>query len=312
MVSVAIDVSVAGGIAGAFANVGRLREIDAGYAYGLLGAAYFPILVVLLLVDHLLGHPRKLLITFFVVMTVGYNALTGNRTTILATFLSCLIVYVYIRGIKKPWRFAALSTAIGLVVFSALVFWAFTRSYNISISDIPRIVNIMRDEDSVTFYSQIIGEFSAVDSFAAILHGGPSVFPFRYGETYLDVALFVVPRAVWPNKPKSFGRAVGDYVTENGNDVPPGEVAELYINWHVFGIVIGMFFLGWLMDLIYCRAVGGSAGTLAMYGLLIPYVGALLSHDAVDGLVILLTVVLPMWPAVLYIEAVKSREFIAT
>jgi hypothetical protein len=167
------------------------------------------------------------------------------------------------------------------------------------------VVNIMRDEDSGAFYSQILGELSAVDSFAAILHGGPSVFPFRYGQTYSDVALFVVPRTVWPDKPKSFSGAVGTYVMGDGNDVPPGEVGELYVNFHVFGIVIGMSIIGSLMGIIYSRAMGSSAGGVALYALLIPYVGSLLSHNALGGIVLLLTAVLPMWPAVLYIEAVR-------
>jgi hypothetical protein len=91
----------------------------------------------------------------------------------------------------------------------------------------------------------------------------------------------------------------------DGNDVPPGEVGELYVNFHVFGIVIGMSIIGSLMGIIYSRAMGSSAGGVALYALLIPYVGSLLSHNALGGIVLLLTAVLPMWPAVLYIEAVR-------
>jgi len=305
MVSVAITISASGGIEGALAYAGRLRGITEGYAYGLLGAVYFPIILVLLLVDHLLGHPRKISIIFFSIMTVGYYALIGNRTSIVSALLSCMIVYVYMRGIKKPWWFAVLSIATGIVVVPAVTFWGFARQYNVAASDMPMVVNIMRDEDSGAFYSQILGELSAVDSFAAILHGGPSVFPFRYGQTYSDVALFVVPRTVWPDKPKSFSGAVGTYVMGDGNDVPPGEVGELYVNFHVFGIVIGMSIIGSLMGIIYSRAMGSSAGGVALYALLIPYVGSLLSHNALGGIVLLLTAVLPMWPAVLYIEAVR-------
>jgi oligosaccharide repeat unit polymerase len=306
IISAAIAVYAAGGIAGTFAAVGRLREVTAGYAYGLLGASYFPIGVILLVVNHLIGHPRRIWMALFFIMSVVYSAIFGNRTGMFAIVLSCIILYSYIHGIRRPWRFALASAAIAIVIVPVVVFWGFARQFQINISEIPRVVNIMRSENSSLFYSQILGEFDAVDSFAAVLHGGPSVFPFRFGQTYVDVALFIIPRAVWPNKPKAFSTAVGDYVTEDGNDVPPGVIGELYVNFSVLGIVMGMFLLGILMGLVYCRTIGGSPGALAVYAFLIPYFGVFLSRNFVGGGILLLTAVLPMWPAVLYIEGMKS------
>jgi oligosaccharide repeat unit polymerase len=303
--SVAISVYAAGGIGGVLANVGRLREVTAGYAYGLLGAAYFPIGVILLLIDHLIGHPRFLSIALFFVMSVGYSAIFGNRTGMFAIVLSCMVVYSYMHGIRKPWRFALVSLSIATVVIPAVVFWGFARQFQVTASEIPRVIGIMRDEDPNLFYSQILGEFDAVDSFAAVLHGGPSVFPFRFGQTYLDVASFVIPRSIWPNKPTAFSTAVGDYVTEDGNDVPPGVIGELYVNFSVFGIVVGMSLIGILMGLVYCRAMRGSIGGLALYAFLIPYFGVFLSRNFLGGGILFLTAVLPMWPAVLYIESPK-------
>lgn len=306
LLSAAIGVYAAGGIAGVFANVGRLREVTAGYAYGLLGAAYFPIGAILLLADHLSGHPRRLSMVLFLIASVGYSAIFGNRTGMFAIVLSCMIVYSYMHGIRKKWRFAFVSVAIATVVIPVVVFWGFARQFQVSVSEIPRVVDIMRGEDPSLFYSQILGEFDAVDSFAAVLHGGPSVFPFRFGQTYLDVASFVIPRAIWPNKPIAFSTAVGDYVTDNGNDVPPGIIGELYVNFSGYGIVVGMLLLGMLMSLVYCRAMRGSVGALAFYAFLIPYFGVFLSRNFLGGGILLLTAVLPMWPAVLYIEAVKD------
>jgi hypothetical protein len=222
--------------------------------------------------------------------------------------LSCIILYAYIRGIRKPGRFALLAIAIGVVVIPIIVFWGFARQFNVAASDLPRVATIMKEEGPSLFYSQTMDEFSAVDSFAAVLHGGPSIFPFRFGKTYLDVALFVVPRTVWPDKPKAFSTAVGDYVTEDGNDVPPGVIGELYINFHSFGIVAGMCLLGILMGRIYCGAINGSVGMLALYALLIPYFGVFLSRNFVGGGVLLLTTVLPMLPIVIYIERPNRRK----
>ena len=308
MASCAMAVSAAGGIAGILANAGRLREVTAGYGYAILGGGFFPIGAVLLLVDQLLGHPRKFWIILFCAMSVVFPALFGNRTGIFAVLISCIVVYAHIRRIRRPWRIAALFMILVLVVVPLVVFLGFARESNVGASEIPRVASTMIDNGSSFFYSQTLGEFSAVDSFAAIIHGGPSVFPFRYGETYLDAVLFIIPRSVWPAKPQAFSTAVGDYVTRNGNDVPPGIIGELYVNFHLFGIVTGMFLLGRLMDFMYRRAMVGSVGALALYALLIPYFGVFLSRNFLGAGVLLLTAILPMLLAVIYIEGVKHNK----
>lgn len=302
LASAAAGVFAAGGIAGTLANVGRLREVTAGYAYALLGTAFFAIGAVLLLVDHLLGRSRAFWVVCFCLTSVGYSALLGNRTGMLAIALSCFIVYASVRGICSYWRLLGWSMALGIVLVPAIVLWGVAREQNTSITDIVRVTTMLLDQDPHLLYAQTLNEFDAVDSFAAVLHGGPSVFPFQYGRTYLDVLLFLVPRAVWPDKPKAFSTAVGDYVTEDNNDVPPGVIGELYVNFHGFGVVAGMFLLGRLMAFIYQRAVSGSFGTLAMYAFLMPYFGVFLSRNFLGGGVLLLTTVTPMWPAIRYIE----------
>jgi oligosaccharide repeat unit polymerase len=306
--SAALTLFFAGGIAGTLAQVGHLREATAGDAYLLLGTTFFPIGSILLFADHLLGHSRRFWMTFFFVMTVAYSAFFGNRTGMFAIVVSCLILYAYLHGIKRPWLFALSSAAIALVVVPVIVFLGFARDFTIGLSDLPEIANVMRDKEPNFFYQQMLGEFSAVDAFAAVLHGGPSIFPFRYGGTYLDTMLFIVPRAVWPDKPKDFSVAVGDYVTENENDVPPGVVGEMYVNFHVFGIVAGMLLLGMLLGALYCRAVGSSVGALALYALFIPNFGVFLTRNSMGGGILLLVTVLPMLPTVLYVEAANRGK----
>jgi oligosaccharide repeat unit polymerase len=312
LASLVAGVFAAGGVAGTLANVGRLREVTAGYAYALLGTAFFPIGAIVLLVDHLLGHSRAFWVACFCLMSVGYSALLGNRTGMFAIVVSCIIVYAYIHGIRSYWRSAVWLIAIGLVLVPTIVLWGVAREQSTSFTDVVRIANLVLDQDPRLLYAQTLNEFSAVDSFAAVLHGGPSIFPFQYGKTYLDVLLFLVPRTVWPDKPKAFSTAVGDYVTEDSNDVPPGVIGELYVNFHGFGVVAGMFFLGWLMGFIHHHAVNGSFGALAMYAFLIPYFGVFLSRNFLGGGILLLTTVTPMWPAIRYIEGSHTRTAGAT
>jgi oligosaccharide repeat unit polymerase len=303
--SAAVTVYAAGGIDGILNNVGRLREVTAGYAYGTIGAAYFSIVAVLLFVDQLLGRRRTGLLVLFGVMSVVYPALMGNRTSMFAVVVSCLASYVFIRGVRSPWKLILAATAIGVVVVPYVVVWGVFRQKNKSVEHISEIASGVLSQDSSVLYAQTIDEFSSLDAFAAVLHGGPSVFPFQYGRTYLDVLLFVVPRAVWPDKPKSFSTAIGDYVTSNGNDVPPGVIGELYINFHVLGVVAGMLLLGGVMREIYQRTRNGGYGELALYAFLVPYFAVFLSRNFLGGGILLLSAVFPMLPAIWYIEGPK-------
>jgi oligosaccharide repeat unit polymerase len=300
--SAAVCVFAAGGIAETMANVGRLRSMTGGYGYGIVGTSFFAIAAVLLLVDHLLGHPRTISIICFSAASVGFRALFGDRTGMLAIIVACVLVYSYIRGIRSYVRFAFWSIGIGIVVIPTLSLWATIRSMNMSMVDVVPVVEMVYTQDSRIVYAGILDEFGNADAFAAILHGGPSVFPFQYGKTYSDAVLMAVPRSVWPDKPKSFGTAVGDYVADIPTDVPPGEIGELYVNFHVFGIATGMFMLGLLMNYVYQRSTSSGFGALAIYALSVPYFAGILTRNSLDGVVLLLCSILPMWPAIWYIE----------
>jgi hypothetical protein len=228
----------------------------------------------------------------------------------LALILACFVVYSYIRGIRSYLRFALWSMGIGIVVFPAISLWATIRATNMSMADVVPVIKTVYMQDSGVAWAAILGEFDNVEAVAAIVHGGPSAFPLHYGRTYSDAALMAVPRSVWPDKPKSFGTEIGDYVTGTPidaapgeiGDVAPGEIGELYVNFHVFGIVVGMFMLGQLMSHVYQRSTSGGFGALAIYALSLPYFAGFLTRDFLDGFVLFICSILPMWPAVWYIE----------
>jgi hypothetical protein len=92
-----------------------------------------------------------------------------------------------------------------------------------------------------------------------------------YGGTLPYWAL--IPRAIWPDKPAvgGSGSIVSDFTGiefAQGTAVGVGQVLEFYINFGVFGIVIGFFVLGFVLmrlDLGITRAlaVGDTQGLLA-------------------------------------------------
>src|SRR5690606_38225611 len=69
-----------------------------------------------------------------------------------------------------------------------------------------------------------------------------------YGSSYAAIPFFWVPRAVWPDKPESgLGAWVRTTLFRTWADKsgwPPGFIAEAYINFGYFGILVVAFLVG--------------------------------------------------------------------
>lgn len=81
--------------------------------------------------------------------------------------------------------------------------------------------------------------------YEAVVARVPSDLDYQYGQTYLAALLFWVPRALWPQKPRSAGALNGRLNFGYGNaSVPTGPVGEAYWNFDVPGIVLVFFLFG--------------------------------------------------------------------
>jgi oligosaccharide repeat unit polymerase len=80
-------------------------------------------------------------------------------------------------------------------------------------------------------------------------------FQFEYGESFVDLFISVVPKALWANKPITalevriqalFTGPLGD-----SGSVPPGLVAEGYLEFGFAGIIVLLFCYGYFMGYTY-------------------------------------------------------------
>jgi len=149
-------------------------------------------------------------------------------------------------------------------------------------------------------------QFVALDSFATVIACGPKTFPFRYGGTYLDGVLFVVPRFLWPNKPRSFAYAIGKYLQGVETAIPPGFIGELYINFHVAGVAVGMYLLGLLLRWVHRWLLSGDSTAVAACLLLIPYLIVLVGGSFLGSGTLMLIPLGLMLPIIWYMDRRRS------
>ncbi len=98
---------------------------------------------------------------------------------------------------------------------------------------------------------------------------------YAHGSTFVDLAIGLIPRALWPDKPQVGGG--GTVVTDftgikfaEGTSVGAGQVMEFYINFGTLGVIGGFLLYGWLigwMDIriIDCLREGNKKGYLMWF-----------------------------------------------
>jgi len=87
----------------------------------------------------------------------------------------------------------------------------------------------------------------------------PSSVDYLYGKSLVSIGLTLIPRQLWPDKPVvRIGFFVGQEIIRlnNRTGIPPGFVAETYLNFGYWGIFPMFFLLGCLVRKIYHQLLG--------------------------------------------------------
>ncbi len=97
-------------------------------------------------------------------------------------------------------------------------------------------------------------QFYGIDKMGQIVDAVPEKFDYQFGNTLLSWLYAPIPRTMWPEKPPILlGPDISTkvYDTQGGGGTPPGIGPELYINFHIPGLLTGMFILGLLLKFLY-------------------------------------------------------------
>ena len=105
------------------------------------------------------------------------------------------------------------------------------------------------------------------DSFMLILQHTGVTLPFRWGSSLSDLGTFWIPRVLWPGKPDSFGLEfpalyMPDMRWGAMTYVSTSLPGELYLNFHVAGVLAGSWLLGTAMRAGRMLTTAGPGGIL--------------------------------------------------
>ncbi len=169
----------------------------------------------------------------------------SNRQGVMFLIIRMGIVWLYLRGEPAPRK------ALAVAVVSVLLFGS--------------MLALRRDRTSWQGFRREVGvqgllettvggrHFLDLTKTAHILDGVPRLVEFQYGRSFVTWLVAPIPRSLWPSKPKIGvgGDLAPIFGTVWTTGVPPGIVAELYLNFGILGILVGMLLAGALLRSLY-------------------------------------------------------------
>ena len=209
------------------------------------------------------GGPLMLLGTLFLVRHAfgRMRLVTGFAGGVLA----CILVFLFMNfyraqgfGFGDPRKTELSGTAVRTAALQAAI--------NIAAAK-PSL--------AVAYGSQMIAaRLSHINELAVIVKRLGSGMEFQMGSSYVPFAASVVPRFLWRERPMNmfdngFAQSFGFIGRENFITVIniPTAPIEMYINFGVPGVVIGMFFFGVFMRVGYDLLIG--SGRMGVSGMLV-------------------------------------------
>lgn len=221
------------------------------------------------LLSLVIGTRSGILFTLFLVPVVSYNYarkhLSAKQLALFAMIL-LVVLLVVVMPLASPLR------DIRIKRFSG------------SISEY--LQTVLQRPSNKTFLDRFY-EFSQrqilLENFAIAISKTPDSIPYKNGGTFLSAASNFIPRFLWSNKvaynfDSVFSTEYAGWLSTEGGSVVTGAtvIGELYINFGIIGVVIGMFLIGLLCKSIYKNLIGtqavGDLKILAYYFILMSLV----------------------------------------
>lgn len=211
---------------------------------------------------------------------VAYYAPTARRTSLLAILMMILVLRYYALQVRPSLvSLLVMITLAVVVVFPVLDAYrnpktgtAYQNNLGENMLRATQSLASSSPRESVDLgLSSTFQRFSGVTSVAAFRHYGPDALGRRRGETLSWLYTGLLPRAIAPNKPNpgAFGNEIAlKFAIANPGPVRTSvtvtPVGEMYLNYRVPGIIIGLFVLGGMYRIISAVLAGRAKEPLVL------------------------------------------------
>jgi len=304
-----------GGIIGAYTNMWRFRRIafSQGMGYFTLMMHLFLNIPLTVWFIYLIKQEKSrksvwLLFSFYLVMMSLILFSFGARGMVVGVFLSLIICYQYLKRSISFKYLAVIAVFLILLIGFATAF----RGVAMGGISIGEVVTASAGLPAQEYLNILISRLDVLSFFMTILQDFPTQgMDFQYGRTLLNIFVQPIPRFLFQEKPC----LIGDIFTQQFYpesvgwvSLDPSIFGEMYMNFHVAGIVIGLYLLGIICRLsqVYLEKNQKNRGVILFYaqifGFPASFLAAGFNSGAMISFVFCLVVVLA------YLNLIRYRE----
>jgi len=238
---------------------------------------------------------RNLLFWVLLLLALVYPVLTSSRGGILNLVVILVTIYHYaVRSISR--RKLVILFLLTLVVLSALL--GLRLATYLGVEAFQASVRVEGLIGSLLGYQN----FADIITFANIVRVVPAQWDLEWGSNWLTLFVKPIPRAWWPEKPVDVGITVASEIYGTRSANPPSFIADLYWNFHLPGILLGMYLFGLFARTIYSylNLNRGNIYCEVIYAVCAVFIFKLSNSNLVPQITWLLITILPLLVAIYY------------
>lgn len=245
----------------------------------LTGSAFLYMGVILIKIPLLIGFfiiikKGKLPFSFILVFLFSsiLLILLGERGHFVFLIVSMLVIYHYTK--KRIRLIPVFMFALFLYLF--LVMYGQYREFGLQKAN--KIEARENYKLGLAFtYKKVVENFDQLIRVKDIVKYVPEKLEYQYGKTFFNLLVKPIPSRIWPEKPQG----AGYYVTKSlypkhfaaNASIATSLLGELYLNFHIIGIILGMFVFGFVVSGLYKFLVLNlpNFNAVILYSLCFPY-----------------------------------------
>ena len=210
----------------------------------------------------------KLFITLLPLVSAQQFIVAGSRAATLLVFVLIGLGWA-LAARRVPWRLGLILLPIAFLSFGAL---NIIRTASLSNAT---ALEAAQDSDLASILERSQNEFDLRQSLSGtipVISDGMRTTGPMWGYTYSGAIFAMVPRSIWPEKPRGPGSLYAQTFlgeTVQGTAVPIGPEAEAFWNFHIPGLIIIFAFYGLVLKLAFSIYIRSPDNGLVIAGFLL-------------------------------------------
>jgi len=190
-------------------------------------------------------------VVFLGLLAAVFPFINSSRSGVITILIFAMVLWHFLH---RKIRIRTVVWAFGFIVAIFMIMITLRAGKIINVGDIASQITAEAILDRLVGNRNLFG----IDKTGHIINAVPKKLPYQFGRSFLSILFAPIPRTLWSSKPPVLlGATIGQVVYETkdeagrGAGIPPGFVPELYLNFGIPGVIIGMFMLGIWLKFLY-------------------------------------------------------------